>query len=822
MSETLSIRRRSPGQDDFAFDRLRREAIELIQQVSGKIWTDYNLHDPGVTILEQLVYSITELIYRSQFPLADYLADTDGSVDLESMGLSSPAEAFPCRPTTALDYRRRLLDAVAEADNVWLEPVSPQSGSNRGLYRMSVKLRQGLGAAEQERAVERLRETYLESRNLGEDLAEITRIENTGYELCASIEVHGDRHPAEVLAEIYFSCARCVAGGAVITGYDQLADRLPALDELFDGPLTRHGFFMRDDLPARRLEFDVSDLFGVINAIEGVDFVRQLHLARGEERCFDSVGPLGAGMALDLELPTSDREIRVELTSKGRPLPVSVASFKARYDEISFDYWRSRSTPQDLSLICRPPAGTVRPLAQYYSIQDQFPSTYGINRHGVAGSASADVKARARQLKAYLLIFEQLLVNFLANLEEIKTLFSPASESSASYSARGLKADQVGDLDAVYPPDADTECRRIVADFDNYYQRKSRLLDYLLALYGERFSQNSLRHFDCYSTPDQLEQSIVANKIAYLASIVELGRDRSAGLDYGCRRDDYGDCGLGRRTALLLGCSDAHSHSLTAAIADQDLVLVSHDEYVRRSASAQEYRVFEADELEAMTLESFEQPELRDTESGVTLAELREHTAGTAPLKNRLLSELLLREGINPERYRIARQESAPGWQLLLQLDGNRHWLLDSFSDRDSAVAMANDLRRLLLQLNRASEGIHVVEHILLRQPAGADPAGDDGSAAFRLSVFFPAWSARFREPRFRLLAEETLRINTPAHIKADCYWLEFAEMAEFEQNWWQWLDLKRNPDAEPGALEASSARLRDFVAQQGSRSEAA
>ena len=40
---------------------LREMGIEEIQKLSGKIWTDFNLHDPGVTILEQLCYALTDL-----------------------------------------------------------------------------------------------------------------------------------------------------------------------------------------------------------------------------------------------------------------------------------------------------------------------------------------------------------------------------------------------------------------------------------------------------------------------------------------------------------------------------------------------------------------------------------------------------------------------------------------------------------------------------------------------------------------------------------------------------------------------------------------
>ena len=80
MSEAISIKRHKSASNYASFESLRSEAIKLVQQVSGKVWTDYNLHDPGITILEQLIYAITDIIYRTDFPVEDYLTGNDGEV----------------------------------------------------------------------------------------------------------------------------------------------------------------------------------------------------------------------------------------------------------------------------------------------------------------------------------------------------------------------------------------------------------------------------------------------------------------------------------------------------------------------------------------------------------------------------------------------------------------------------------------------------------------------------------------------------------------------------------------------------------------------
>ena len=56
----------APDATAMDFASLRQEALELIPRLAGENWTDYNTHDPGITILEQVCYALTDLAYRAQ------------------------------------------------------------------------------------------------------------------------------------------------------------------------------------------------------------------------------------------------------------------------------------------------------------------------------------------------------------------------------------------------------------------------------------------------------------------------------------------------------------------------------------------------------------------------------------------------------------------------------------------------------------------------------------------------------------------------------------------------------------------------------------
>ena len=798
------IPRRKADDSDLGFEQLRSEAIALIEQVSGKVWTDYNLHDPGITILEQLIYAITDLSYRCDFAIQDYLADSAGELDLQAQALHRPAEIFTCRPTTSADYRKLLLDVLPQIDNLWLSETS--HNGIRGLYQLSVKLKRGLAPGEQEAVVARIREIYRGARNLCEDLGGIAVVENREYELFAEIEISSAQDPAEILAKVYFDCARRIASGVKITTYDQIDPDNRSLENLFDGPLTRRGFFQDDDDGQQKTGFPVSALFEIVNRIDGVDQIEQLFLVRLGTKIYDRIPSLDDDAALDLAVPQNQDQIKVRLNRNGRELRVAFTDFKARFEEISSKYYASRRSPLKLPMLYRPIEVQARPLQRYFSIQNHLPSAYGVNRFGVPKSASPEVKGRVRQLKAYLALFEQFLVNFLANMDALDVLFSARTETRASYATAVLDSQQVHDLEAVYPADAARVFSEIVARFDNFNERKSRLLDYLLALYGERFNQYSLRHFNYYYSRDEVDGVIVDNKVRFLRDIVELGRDRGAAPDYQSASAPA-ISGLARRAALLLGFTQPLW--LTAAIEAVGVELCSHEDFRRRIDVEHGMELVDTADLDA---DRYSQPARIPVASEWSASRLRDELGGIAALGSGLLSETLLRHGIAIERYRVGRDSDGENYRLYFRLDDAQSWRLGEFSDRDAAVHAANYLRRFLLLLNRDSEGLHIVEHLMLRPrqaPANAEAAD---FYSFRISAVLPAWTRRCSDPHFRNLARETLRLNAPAHVFVEFYWLEFERMNEFERLYRAWLECQRDTDA--SAQDRSARAVIDFLLQ--------
>ena len=95
----------SPRPDaDPAFDArtLFDEGLATVRHLARERWTDHNLHDPGITMLEPL----TELAYRHTLPLEDLLAAPEGLAPQ----FHAPRAVLPNRPLTDLDWRKLLID----------------------------------------------------------------------------------------------------------------------------------------------------------------------------------------------------------------------------------------------------------------------------------------------------------------------------------------------------------------------------------------------------------------------------------------------------------------------------------------------------------------------------------------------------------------------------------------------------------------------------------------------------------------------------------------------------------------------------------------
>lgn len=535
---------------------LRAEGLRLLGRLGGQQWTDFNAHDPGVTILEQLCYALTDLAYRANHPIADLLAGSDVAV-----ALPGPADILTSDPVTAVDLRKLVLD-IDGIGNAWVEdPAEPElavyyhQGSRElrlqadptdldarpvrlaGLHRVLLQTGDRLSS---DRALSEVATRVHARRGLGEDftLALLTTHE---VWIGAKIEVGPIEDPVAVVADVMDRIEAYLAPRVDFTGWDDARAAGWRSDRLFEGPALAGGFVL-GDLPGLRRTVRASDLLHTITDVPAVRAVRSLAMASSSNATREQWSltiPPG-------QVATLATGSELILLRAGLQVRVDPAAVQALRDErkIAAHARTHAHDPRDL----RPVPGRDRDLARYHSIQRQLPAVYGVGPLGLPASATPERRAQARQLEAYLLLFDQLLADAFAQLAGVKSLLSPETAPDVrTYFAQPVEDPELR-LDGLVrqPPDEHRAWLEGAVDPGDSLDRRKRFLAHLLARFAEQLGDHSQigeRAGD--------DRALIADREAFLQQYPALSRARGSGDDL--LADDLRPSGFATRLRLKLG-----------------------------------------------------------------------------------------------------------------------------------------------------------------------------------------------------------------------------------------------------------------------------
>lgn len=760
---------RLPAED---YDLLRKTGIEYLQKISGKIWTDYNVHDPGVTMLELLCYALTDLGYRTSFDINDLLTDAGKTAPTKTRSFFSAKKILTSHPVSVADYRKMLIDQVPGLRNVWiltndneearppiyydlkkgeLSETQPLNAFEKlklkGLYTVKLEMeeyeivwsyhRGFLETLEKYRSVgnantgdvkkEEFEECCInyvcallrDWRNLCEDVDRISAIKEERVGICADIELKPDADAKKVWFQIYNDLYNYISPGINLYTFEDLLNKGKRIDEIFLGSIAKRGFIDYDEL-ARFDHRDViytSDLVNIIMDIEGVQSVKDIHLSsykkvggsfvnieNAKKHCLHLSDPIDHTFRLALDFNEVDPKKRFNRFNFNKGLiyfdPPYDANLKIK------DVIDHRHFPGDFQSDLPWPTGTHRDTAKFYSIQNEFPKNYMLGQEGVPDSASTLRQAQRMQLKAYLVFFEQLLADYLAQLSNFKTNLSwNESANKQTYYYQDLRTiltaegfDEINDIQKLienYKPEGQ-DYSELLEDNKSTQARRNRFLDHLLARFNEKFIDYSLFRFeqeddDFYQNYSGAE--LIDKKISFLTQYPKISAGRSHALNY------------------------------------------SKDVKASGNISGLEYRVSRM--------------------LGVTGSLFKK------------LVNIKLENGTNAEIWN----------------DG-KYRVIDNRTGSFESVF-----------------GMHVIEHILLRPlhtPLGGDPpfqplnlcrGGKSGADceikdtySMKISVVLPGWLKISEDMYFRSFIEQCIRMEAPAHIGIKICWLNPAQMYELEK----------------------------------------
>ncbi len=662
--------------------------------------------------------------------------------------------------------------------------------------------------------VEKLFKRVHENRPLAEDYLNIFGTKMEEIAVCADIEIASDTDTQKIYGEIVFKIEQFLAPDIQFHSLESLLDKGMDSSDIFDGPALDHGFIDTQELKDNKSPdcIHLSDLIDIIMDIEGVVAVKSLKLAS-----FIDNQPVAEDKKWVLKLKADTLHVpRLSLRKssfsffKGiLPSAIDGDNPGLYYEELLARKQRNKLAVDTYDIDI--PKGQYRNIESYTSLQNHFPLNYGIGKAGLSDSESESRKAKARQLKAYLMFFDQMLANYLAQLSHTKDLLGIHSSPDIAYAVQPLySAPNVASLftDFLKSVKSDIDLKNTEAvqqAWDDYValdpntgyrnnlqtltddpskrdQRRNIFLDHLLARFAEQFTDYAILLNDLQGRK-RADFELIKDKTNFLQNYPKISSERGKGFDY-CDPQKHwkleNRSGLSQRVSALLGIEEAPDRALAP----------SPKNTVKFTKDAGNIWRFSLNVPASDNVDAF-------------MIRTSPDHAGYASKNDARNGFFLFLELVAGAHHARAEKINNNKWRIRVRTpDGG--YLADSkqtYPSKDAAKQAFQALHDFLEQ-DYFLEGMHVVEHCLLR-PLDPDyallpiiinkeckppPPELIDPYSYHISVILPALAQRFRNQDMRRYIETTLRMECPAHITLKICWVSYESLWTFENAYKPWL----------------------------------
>ncbi len=661
---------------------------------------------------------------------------------------------------------------------------------------------------EADRVMALTRQALHANRNLCEDYCGITSVKVQDVAVCADIELEPGADIEAVLAEAYFLISSYMSPGIRFWSLAQLLETGKPTEDIFNGPALRNGFIDDEQLAATGLKDSLrsSDVLNLLMDIPGVISVRNFVFSP-----FDAEGRRLPPESWTYDVPAGHQPRLYMEASKflvyknGLSFLPDQLELTDTLRVIQGQHAQPRFPLGSNDLPVTP--GTFQALDAYQSIQYELPLTYGVGPYGLPAEASGTRRAEARQLKAFLLFFDQILVAYLAQLRNIGELFAIDDSVRRSYFMKLLRETDIRGLDAIYtaPQLDETQLGELAESRPAFLDRRNRFLDMMLARFAEQFTDYTLMLYAYTGNKARADEVLIEDKVAFLRDLPVMSRERGISFNYrrpggACRPDNRS--GLELRIARLLGMKGLGDF----------------------------WELYEEHDTDGISYER--RWRLRDDKGKILLSSSTRYydpdfDVATGKAKEEIAE--VLRYIAVPERYEIRKSRkwvlnlTDPTGEVIATRKQHFSKKTDAEAARDYLIGFA---KSLLLR-----EKIFVVEHLLLRpvnRPgAPGIPLGDpllqicigpdcgslcmkEDPYSFRMTIVMSGDKGFANEEMpFRDFAERTIRKEIPAHLGLKICWVSPEQLVEFETRWCAYLKELSAPSPD---LYQRHLRLRELL----------
>jgi hypothetical protein len=668
------------------------------------------------------------------------------------------------------------------------------------------------------------------NRNLCEDFVSIDLIKDEEIAFCCDIDVAPGADMTEVQANVYFAIDQYLDPPVNFYLLSEMLAKNYTVDQVFNGPRLKHGFIDTTELENTNLRKTIyaSEIISKLMNIDSVLAVRNFRMTAYDDNDNVITGESGQSWCITI-MPwhkpiLSETKSKITFYKNQFPYTANSQQTDALLDQLLALAEGNKLTSHADDL--PQPAGTYFPLSNYTSIQYLFPVTYGIGDTGLPPIATNAQIAQTRQLKAYLLFYDQLLADFFSQLQNAKELFS-TNDIKQTYYAQYI--DGIKDIDQVYkdypgtgslqsllttqdssvapsaatPPNA---WQLLYESNETFTDRRNRFLDHLMARFAESFNDYVFLMYSLsYDTQEETKidpADLITSKIKFLKDYPKISYRRDRAYNYFPQKDDFSInasklwdtgnvSGLEEKLCLLGGFKD------DPPVAPATTGMPSY--YRRNLYTLGKYAIIPDPVTNPAGPFQFVYTAGADQLTSIkTYANTTDLIADLPQFLTFILAE---------ENYSIVNESTVTTkiFQVFVVDDnGNNVAQSGTYPTKKAAKAA---VQSFITEFNQESdiEGLHLVEHILLRPRDSSfafapvclddccDACGDDDPYSFRISVVLPYWPLHLRSMAFRDYFEQIIRSEAPAHTMIKICWVDDVSMFQFEAAYQNWITTLAN-----------------------------
>ncbi|KRD10393.1 hypothetical protein ASE21_11855 [Flavobacterium sp. Root901] len=409
------VKNQLPSHQDFT--TLKAKALAYIQTHIGSEWTNFNPSDPGITILDQFCYALTELGYCTDFSIQDILTNANGQIDFKDQ-FYQPSEIFTTAPCNINDYKKYLIDEIENIVNVEIVCYGSNLPLFSRVYQVYLYINPDITDVDERSAICREVYYYLnKSRNLGELFNMPVALQPVICQISGKIELQQHTEPYDVLLKLQDKIRSFIFSNVNQQGYNTLNALGYNAAEIFDGPNLANGWILNESLTNKKNSVQAVDLVPVIDSVKDVISISGLQLYQNGKTTQTLESDINQIIAVDVL--GSYQSKKLVLTCSGKELAFD-AFGPLKLNDDNFEETTAVLNKEDKSKL---PKSNFRDINTYYSIQNTFPAQYGIGTDTIEDSNPVQV-AQSRQLKGYLTLFDQILANQFSQLANVSKLFS--------------------------------------------------------------------------------------------------------------------------------------------------------------------------------------------------------------------------------------------------------------------------------------------------------------------------------------------------------------------------------------------------------------